>query len=65
MSYGNCRVLTEEEAETCRENGIDPSGKSVVLAGEDFLLLLSHKTRDNIRINYGLARTRAKKGENT
>lgn len=64
MSYGDFRVLTEEEAQACRENDIDPRGKSVVLAGEDFLLLLNHKTRDNIRINYGLARKRAGKGEN-
>lgn len=64
MSYGDFRVLTEEEAQVCRENDIDPRGKSVVLAGEDFLLLLNHKTRDDIQINYGLARKRARKGEN-
>lgn len=63
MSYGDFRVLTEEEAQACRENGIDPTGKSVVMSGSDYLLLLHHKTGDNIRINYGFARLRSGKGD--
>ena len=61
MSYGQFRVLTEEEKEVCRENGIDPRGKSAVLAGEEILLLLHHKTRDHNRISYGQARMREQK----
>lgn len=61
MAYGEFRVLTKAEELICEENGIDPHGKSVVLAGEDFLLLVHHKTRDSIRINYGEARLRSRK----
>lgn len=63
MSYASYRALTEEEIQACRDNGIDPIGKSVVLSGPGYLLLLHHKTGDNIRINYGLARLRSMKGE--
>lgn len=63
MSYGSHRTLTEEEVQVCRENGIDPDGMSVVLSGSDYLLLLHHKTGDNIRINYGFARLRSGKGD--
>lgn len=63
MSYGDFRALTEEETQACRDNGIDPNGKSVVLSGPDYLLLLHHKTGDNIRINYGFARLRSGKGD--
>ena len=63
MSYGDFRVLTEEEEQACRDNGIDPTGKSVVMSGTDYLLLLHHKTGDNIRINYGFARLQSGKGD--
>lgn len=50
---GDFRELTLEEKELCRELGIDPEGKTVVLSNGDGLWLLHHKTRDELHIRFG------------
>jgi len=50
---GEFRELTQEEREICRNNGIDPAGKTVVLSNGDGLWLLQHKTRDEVHIRFG------------
>ena len=50
---GEFRNLTQEEKEICLENGIDPEGKAVILSNGDSLVLLHHKTRDNVYIRFG------------
>lgn len=50
---GEFRNLTPEEMDICRENGIDPEGKTVVLRNNSGLWLLHHKTRDTLHIDFG------------
>ena len=50
---GEYRCLTPDEIELCRQNGIDPDGKTVVLSNERGLWLLHHKTRDTLHIDFG------------
>ena len=50
---GEFRELTQEERALCRENGIDPEGKTVVLSNDRGLWLLHHKTRDTLHIDFG------------
>ena len=50
---GEFRELTQEERALCRENGIDPEGKTVVLSTGDGLWLIHHKTRDELHIRFG------------
>ena len=50
---GEFRNLTPEEMDICRENGIDPEGKTVVLRNGSGLWLLHHKTRDMLHIDFG------------
>lgn len=57
---GEFRSLTPEEKVLCRENGIDPEGKTVVLSNGDGLWLLHHKTRDEVHIRFGEKRAQKK-----
>ena len=50
---GEFRMLTPEEIALCRENGIDPEGKTVVMSNSDGLWLVHHKTRDELHIRFG------------
>ena len=50
---GEFRELTQEEKALCRELGIDPEGKTVVLSNDRCLILLYHKTRDMLHIDFG------------
>ena len=54
---GEYRCLTQDEIECCRENGIDPDGKTVVLSNHNGLWLIHHKTRDEVHIRFGEKRT--------
>ena len=48
------RLLTPEEEEVLRRNGLDPkAGYAVALAGEGYLHLIHYKTRDMITIRQG------------
>ena len=58
---GEFRVLTYEEREICRENGVDPEGKVVILRNDTGLHMLHHKTRDEVYIYFGDARLRKNK----
>ncbi len=57
---GEFRNLTQEERALCRENGIDPEGKTVVLSNDNCLILLHHKTRDTLHIDFGEKRAQKK-----
>lgn len=57
---GEFRSLTPEEKALCRENGIDPDGKTVVLSNDSRLILLHHKTRDMLHIDFGEKRAQKK-----
>ena len=50
---GEFRMLTPEEIALCRENGIDPDGKTVVMSNSNGLWLMHHKTRDELHIRFG------------
>ena len=50
---GEYRCLTPDEIELCRQNGIDPEGKTVVLSNDRGLWLIHHKTRDTLHIDFG------------
>lgn len=50
---GEFRMLTPEEIVLCRENGIDPEGKTVVMSNSDGIWLMHHKTRDELHIRFG------------
>ena len=50
---GEYRCLTPDEIEICRQNGIDPEGKTVVLSNDRGLWLIHHKTRDTLHIDFG------------
>ena len=47
------RELTPEEIGLCKDNGIDPNGKTVGLSNDSTLVLLHHKTRDTLHIRFG------------
>lgn len=47
------RGLDPQEERICRENGVDPDHVSVEYRGEDYIVLLNHRTRDNITIRKG------------
>lgn len=57
---GEYRCLTPDEIELCRQNGIDPEGKTVVISNSDGLWLLHHKTRDEVHIRFGEKRAQKK-----
>lgn len=57
---GEFRELTQEEKALCRELGIDPEGKTVVLSNGDGMWLVHHKTRDEVHIRYGEKRVQKK-----
>lgn len=57
---GEFRNLTQEEIEICQENGIAVEGKVVVLSNDSGLLLLHHKTRDEVSIRFGEKRAQKK-----
>lgn len=46
-------VPDELQRRIIRKNGMNPEEYSVILAGDDFLLLLCHKSRDTVRIDRG------------
>ena len=58
---GEFRNLTPEEIALCRENGIDPEGKTVVLSNSDGLWLVHHKTRDEVHIRFGEKRAQKRR----
>jgi len=58
---GEFRNLTPEEREICRENGVDPEGKTVILRNDTGLHMLHHKTRDEVCIYFGDGRMRKNK----
>ena len=49
----NFSVPDTWESEIIRRNGMNPDEYSVILSGEDFLVLLCHKSRDTIHIRKG------------
>ena len=58
---GEFRNLTTEEKTLCRENGIDPEGKTVVLSNSDGLWLVHHETRDEVHIRFGEKRAQKRR----
>lgn len=47
------RCLTGLEEQILRRNGVDPERCSVVHRDEDCIVLVNHRTRDNITIRQG------------
>lgn len=47
------KILTEQQKEVLRRNGIDPEGIAVMYADENRIRLLRHETRDEITIDRG------------
>lgn len=64
MSYGQFRVLTEEEKQLCRESNVIPEGMTVILESEDTLRLLHYKSGNTVSIYKGEAEKRRKKRGN-
>ena len=57
---GEFRELTQDERALCRELGIDPEGKTVVLSNDSCLILLHHETRDTVHVVFGEKRAQKK-----
>ena len=53
MAIGKVRCLTELETGILNRNGVDPSHCSVVHRDETCIVLINHRTRDNIVIHQG------------
>ena len=47
------RALDPQEERICKENGVDIEHVSVEYRGESCIVLLNHRTRDNITIRKG------------
>lgn len=60
MSYGQFRVLTEEEKQLCRASNVIPEGMTVILENENTLRLLHHKSGNTVSIYKGEAEKRRK-----
>lgn len=53
MAMTKFRMPTAEEKEILRRNGIDPEGVAVVYRENNMIVVLRHKTRDEITIRQG------------
>ena len=47
------RVLDPQEERICKENDVGTEHVSVEYRGTDYIVLLNHRTRDNITIRKG------------
>ena len=47
------RILDPQEERICKENGVETEHVSVEYRSEDCIVLLNHRTRDNITIRKG------------
>ena len=47
------RVLDPQEERICKENGVETEHVSVEYRSDDCIVLLNHRTRDNITIRKG------------
>lgn len=50
---GKARAPDEQEQKIMQENGLDPDRFSVTFRDESTIVLLNHKTRDNLTIHKG------------
>ncbi len=55
---GRLRTMKPEEETVCRDNGIDTTGKDVIICTDTYIMLRCHKTGDDITICFGEARKR-------
>lgn len=53
MAITKVRALTDQEQGLLKRNGIDPERCSVVHREDDYIVLINHRTRDNIVIRRG------------
>lgn len=53
MAMTKFRMPTAEEKEILRRNGIDPEGVAVIYRENNMIVVLRHKTRDEITIRQG------------
>lgn len=53
MAAAKVRALTDQERSVLKRNGVDPERCSVVHRDDDAIVLINHKTRDNITIRQG------------
>lgn len=53
MAITKVRALDDQERAVLERNGVDPERCSVVHREDDAIVLINHRTRDNITIRQG------------
>lgn len=61
---GDFTAINARQAALCRECGVDPEGKSVILENESCLLLRHHKSGNDVRVIKGEAQRRRERNGN-
>lgn len=61
---GDFTVPSGNQAQLCRESGVDPEGMVVILENDSVLAMLHHKTGNEVTITKGFAQRRKEQNGN-